>query len=167
MNTFFVIGFMGCGKSYRGRIWAERYGLAFFEMDDLIEAAEGKTIGAIFEADGEMYFRQKERDILKTLAEKENCIVSTGGGTPCFFDNMQVMNDTGTTIYLKASPQLLAQRLLPEKAKRPLIKDIPDDELESYIAEKLADRVPYYEQAAVVLDAAEITQASLKALFRK
>jgi shikimate kinase len=167
MNTFFLVGFMGCGKSYWGKIWAEAYGLSFYETDELVEAATGKTIAEIFEADGEMYFREKESAILKALTEKSNCIVSTGGGAPCFFNNMGLMKDNGTTIYLKAPPQLLAQRLVTEKAKRPLIKSIPDNELESFIAERLAARIPYYEMATVVLDAAELTAASMEHLVKK
>jgi shikimate kinase len=167
MNTFFIIGFMGCGKSYQGKKWAQAYGLPFYETDELVEAAEGKTIAAIFETEGEMYFREKERAVLQTLVEKGNCIVSTGGGTPCFFDNMQLMNDTGTTIYLKASPQLLAQRLMKEKAKRPVIRNIDDASLEIFIAVKLEERTPYYEQAAVVLDAAEIAPVLPEHLFEK
>jgi shikimate kinase len=154
MNVFFVVGFMGCGKSYWGRIWAEAYGMSFYETDELIETAEGKTIAAIFETHGEAYFRKKENEILVTLAEKSNCIVSTGGGTPCFFDNMQLMNKYGTTVYLKAAPQLLAQRLMPEKAKRPIICNIADAELEAFIAAKLDERKYFYEQAELLLDAA-------------
>jgi shikimate kinase len=167
MNVFFVVGFMGCGKSYWGRIWAEAYGMSFYETDELIETAEGKTIAAIFETHGEAYFRKKENEILVTLAEKSNCIVSTGGGTPCFFDNMQLMNKYGTTVYLKATPQLLTKRLMPEKAKRPIICNIADAELEVFIAAKLDERKPFYELAELVLDAAEITSASLEHLIKK
>jgi shikimate kinase len=167
MNTFFVVGFMGCGKSYWSKIWAEVYGLSFYDTDELIETEEGKTIADFFEADGEMYFREKERKILETLAGKDNCIVATGGGMPCFFDNMQLMNDNGTTIYLKASPQLLAQRLMKEKAKRPVIRNIDNAALEIFIAVKLEERTLSYEQATVVLDATEITRDSLGHLMRK
>ncbi len=167
MNTFFIVGFMGCGKSYYGRIWAEAHGLCLYETDSMIEAAEGKTIAAIFEAEGESYFRQKEKEILWSLSGRDNIIVSTGGGTPCFFDNIQWMNEHGTTIYLKASPQLLVQRLLTEKSKRPLIKNIPDNELEQFISERLMVRVPYYEQAAYVMHADEVTPLSLEHLVKK
>jgi shikimate kinase len=165
MNTFFLIGFMGCGKSHWGRVWAAAYNLSFYETDALMETATGKTIAAIFEAEGEAYFRQKEKETLELLSVNKNCIISTGGGTPCFNNNMHMMNECGTTIYLKASPQLLTERLLGEKAKRPLIRNVADDNLETFIAAKLAERTPFYEQAKLVLDAATANAASLQLLI--
>jgi shikimate kinase len=165
MNTFFVLGFMGCGKSYWSKKWADKYGLTFIEMDDVIATNEGKSIAAIFEQDGEAYFRQKERDVLHAVAAADNCIISTGGGTACFFDNMQLMNESGTTIYLQAAPRLLAQRLVKEKTKRPIISNIADNDLEVFIAAKLAERTPFYEEAKVVLDAAAAQESSLEGLL--
>jgi shikimate kinase len=153
MPIFFLIGFMGAGKSYRGRQWAAAAGWRFVELDALLEVEAGKPIARIFAEEGEAYFRQRESALLKTCGGGQPTVVATGGGTPCFFDNMAWMNSHGTTIYLKASPALLAQRLQPEKEQRPLLHGIGDHELEQFIAQKLADREPFYNQAEIVVDA--------------
>jgi shikimate kinase len=152
MNIFFLIGFMGAGKSYWGRRWAEAANLRFVELDALVEAGAGKPVARIFAEEGEAFFRQRESEMLKTLAGQGGTVVATGGGTPCFFDNMDWMNAHGTTVYLKAAPALLAQRLVHEKAQRPLLHGIHDMDLEAFIARKLAEREPFYNRAQVVVD---------------
>ena len=118
-NRIFLIGFMGSGKSSTGKKLANLLHFDFFDTDTEIERITGKTISQIFATDGEDFFREKEREIIAELSQKDNVVVSTGGGTPCFFDNMQLMNQTGLTIYLHANPKMLKQRLITNKKQRP------------------------------------------------
>ena len=96
----FLTGFMGSGKTYWGRIWSRQLGLDFYDLDELIEKKEGKTISTIFEKEGEDHFRKLEATALKAFAETENGIIACGGGTACFNDNMQWMNEQGVTVFL-------------------------------------------------------------------
>jgi len=148
----FLIGFMGCGKSYWGKRLADRLNLPFIDLDDFIVAQSGKNMVDIFAEKGESGFRTVEKQALHALATFDTAIVATGGGTPCFFDNMVWMNQIGTTIYLKASPTLLADRLQHEKEFRPLLATIPDLELERFIEKKVAERSAFYSQAIIVMD---------------
>ena len=150
----FLIGFMGSGKSYWGRRLADAWQMPFVDLDERIVAEQGKSIPEIFQEQGEAAFREMERAALHALAQFPPAIVATGGGTPCFFDNMDWMNSRGLTIYLKASPALLAARLLPEKKRRPLLANIPDSALEAFIAQKLEERMPFYNLAQKVVDVA-------------
>ncbi len=142
---------MGTGKSYWGKRWAAAHGLTFYDLDTCIEEAAGATISQIFEQHGEAYFREKEREVLHRFEGKDRFILSTGGGTPCYFDNMHWMNGQGKTIYLHTPVSVLKERLMKEKAHRPLIRALKEDELESFIHNKLAERSVYYQQASVIL----------------
>jgi len=153
----FLVGFMGSGKTHWGKLWSSQHKLSFIDLDDLIEEQQGKAIRTIFEEKGEEYFRQIESEVLHSLKNKENIIVASGGGTPCFHNNMKWMNENGTTVYLKATPAQLAQRLIKEKQKRPVIMNTSDDKLEEFIAEKLNERESFYEQAEVILEEAKAT----------
>ncbi len=148
----FLIGFMGCGKTYWGRILAEKIGLPFLDLDDWISNNSGQSIAHIFSEKGEPGFRVMERDALQALAALPASIIATGGGTPCFFDNLDRMNEIGTTIYLKTPPTLLAERLRHEKEFRPLLAEVQDGDLHDFIAKKLEEREPYYRRAMVVLE---------------
>jgi len=148
---------MGSGKTHWGKLWSSQHKLSFIDLDDLIEEQQGKAIRTIFEEKGEEYFRQIESEVLHSLKNKENIIVASGGGTPCFHENMKWMNENGTTVYLKATPAELAQRLIKEKQKRPVIMNTSDDKLEEFIAEKLNERESFYEQAEVILEEAKAT----------
>jgi shikimate kinase len=112
----FLIGFMGTGKTHWGKIWAAKTGLPFFDLDDVIEEQENKTIAAIFEQDGESYFRQRETAVLQSFSGYQNSIISCGGGTACFNNNMQWMNDNGTTVYLSATAADIIKRVIDERA---------------------------------------------------
>lgn len=158
IGKIFLVGFMGCGKTYWGRKWSQQYKLPFYDLDEEIEKAEKKTIAAIFEKYGEEFFRKVEADAVRSFSEKVNCIIACGGGTPCFADNMLWMNNNGTTVYLSASPQCIYQRLIDEKNKRPLVKNLNGQELLSYIEEKLQERELYYRQASVILQADEMRE---------
>jgi shikimate kinase len=157
----FLIGFMGSGKTHWGSIWAAKSGLPFFDMDDMIEKAENKTIAQIFELHGETYFRQLETKVLHTFTAQDNCIIACGGGTPCFNNNMQWMNKNGTTIYLKATAEEITKRLTNEQEKRPLIKNLNGKELLSFIKTKINEREKFYVTAKIILPVAEINAESI------
>lgn len=138
---------MGCGKSHWGAWAAARLGCPFLDLDEAIVQTEQKTIAAIFDDLGEAGFRAMERRHLHATGLLPPTIVATGGGAPCFFDNMDWMNAHGHTLFIDVPPAVLAKRLLPEQAKRPLIRGVAPDQLENFIAERLAVRLPFYEKA--------------------
>lgn len=147
---FFLIGFMGSGKTHWGSLLAEEFHLPFFDLDKVISDSEQKTISEIFAEKGEEYFRYSEKEALEQLVEKnEKFIISCGGGTPCFFNNIQFMKRKGKVVWLNTNVDILVTRLLKEKNSRPLIRDIPEDELKSYILKKILSRKIYYEQANI------------------
>jgi shikimate kinase len=152
----FLTGFMGSGKTYWGKLWAAQTGMHFFDLDEEIETAEGKTIAGIFEQNGEAYFRQKETDTLKTFAQHHNCIIACGGGAACFNNNMQWMNNNGTTVYLLATANEILQRVVNEQDKRPLIKDFAPADLLAFIENKIQERAVFYNQAKIILPVATI-----------
>jgi len=143
----FLIGYMGSGKSTLGRRLASHLDLQFIDMDHYIEERNCKTIPQIFAEEGETEFRKKERRALEELAEFTDIVIATGGGAPCFFDNIDLMNKTGKTIYLNIDPKILADRLLKSKTERPLIKGKSREELIAFIDETLHKRNEFYMQA--------------------
>lgn len=149
MKRIFLIGYMGAGKTTIGRELAKKLNLDFIDLDLFIQARFQKTVNQLFKYSGESEFRNIERNMLREVGEFENVIISAGGGTPCFFDNMEYMNQSGTTVYLKASADILSSRLSISKEKRPLIKDKNDDELKSFIIDSLYKREPFYTQAKI------------------
>lgn len=147
MRRIFLIGYMGSGKTTLGRALAKELGLQFIDMDSYIETRFCKTISKIFAEKGEDGFREIERRILHEVGDFEDVIISTGGGTPCFFDNVEYMNGQGTTVFLDVPEERLFIRLSIARNNRPLIKDKSDDELRNFITEQLAKRRPHYEKA--------------------
>ena len=158
MLRIYLIGYMGAGKTTIGRQLASKLSLDFIDLDIFIEKRYNKTIGQIFEEYGEAYFRELENSILKEIATFENVIISTGGGTACFFDNIDIMNKNGITIYLETSPAILSKRLYPCRDRRPLIKDKNDEELILYIEANLKNRVSFYEKSHLVFNTDNILQ---------
>ena len=154
---FFLIGFMGSGKTYWGKKWADISGLNFVDLDEIVEKEQEKTIAGIFAEDGEQHFRNLETDALKKFSGKENVIVACGGGTPCFNDNLSWMNENGTSVYLQSSPENILKRLVSEKQKRPLIKHLQQDELFFYITEKIKERELFYNQAKIILNVDDLS----------
>ncbi|HJV76841.1 MAG TPA: shikimate kinase [Paludibacter sp.] len=149
MKRIFLIGYMGSGKTTIGRLLAERLGYSFVDMDAHIEEKQFKTVSQIFAERGEQQFRILEQQCLHEVAEFDNAIISTGGGAPCFFDNMEYMNEHGLTIYLKLTASELAERLEASHANtRPLLANRKGEELCRFIADGLAKREPFYLQAA-------------------
>ena len=144
----FLIGFMGSGKTHWGRLVAEKLDLPFFDLDNVITESEQKNVSNIFAENGEEYFRTKEKAMLEKLVEENpSFVISCGGGTPCFYNNIAFMKRRGRVIWLNTQVDVLVNRLLKERHTRPLIKDIPESELKSFILKKLLSRKVYYEQA--------------------
>ena len=149
----FLIGFMGCGKSTMGHRVAKKLGYGFIDMDHDIEARTGMSVSEIFERHGEAFFREEERAAIERYAGMSDMVVATGGGAPCSGDNMDRLNRTGTTVYLKMSPERIAVRLSSHgREKRPLLRGKNDAEVLAYIRERLPQREPFYAQAALLID---------------
>lgn len=156
MENIFLIGYMGAGKTTAGRELAKALGMEFVDLDHFIQTRYNKTINQLFEEYGEDGFRNIEKNILREIGEFENAVISTGGGTPCFFDNMDYMTKAGITIYLKATPEMLSERLNTCKEKRPLIRDKNEEELYLFVKENLEKREPHYGKASVIFHSDEL-----------
>ncbi len=149
----FLIGFMGAGKSHWGRELSQKLDIPFFDLDEQITSHEGKPINEIFAREGEEYFRLLEKDTLHIITEShDSFVMACGGGTPCYFTNIEYMNQAGTTVWINTATDTLFTRLMAEKDTRPLIRDLDSDQLKNFIGKKYADRRIYYEQADVIMD---------------
>ena len=155
---YYLVGFMGSGKSYLGKLWAALHHLSFYDLDTLIEQKENSSIANIFEQKGEQYFRALESKILKKTETLENAIISCGGGTACFNNNMQWMKNNGTTIFLHASIENLLKNIVQEKLKRPLLANITEDNLEKFIQNKLDERLHYYAASNIILQQTDLNE---------
>lgn len=151
MKSIIIIGYMGAGKTTVGKALAKELGVMFYDLDWYIESRMRKTVKQIFDEIGEEGFRKIERNMLHEVAEFENVVVSCGGGTPCFFDNMDYMNKLGETIYLKASPETLHTHLKMGKGVRPLLLNKTPEEVEIFIREQLKLREPFYNKAKHII----------------
>lgn len=147
MKPLFIIGYMGCGKTTFGKSLAEATGLCFIDLDHFIEKRYASTIPEIFAKHGEDGFRKIERDMLIEVSSSENTIISCGGGTPCFFDNMDIMNNRGTTLWLQTTEECLYNRLTLLRHTRPLLANRTDEEIRDIISLQLAARTPFYSRA--------------------
>lgn len=150
MKPIFITGYMGCGKTTFGRALAEKTGLRFIDLDHYIEERCGATVTEIFASRGEDGFRETERQMLHEAAQGEDVVISCGGGTPCFFDNIDFMNACGVTVWLKATEECLLSRLCRKREKRPLIAGRSDEEIRSIIGKQLESRAPYYSRSQIV-----------------
>lgn len=148
---------MGCGKNFWGTKWSEKMDLDFYDIDQMVELNEGKKIADIFSENGEEYFRNLESMELRNLVTKNNFIAATGGGTPCFNDNITWMNENGTSVYLQSAAENILNRLVSEKEKRPLIKNLQNEELLFYIQEKIKERETFYSQAEIIVNVDELS----------
>ena len=152
MKPLFLVGYMAAGKTTLGRRAAQLLNVEFIDLDAYIESRYRKRISDLFAERGEEGFRKLEKEMLHEVAEFENVVISAGGGTPCFFDNMEYMNRQAMTVYLKASPEVLFRHLQPGRYKRPLLADKTDKEMMEFIVRSLEVREPFYSQAKYILD---------------
>ena len=152
MTRIILIGYMGAGKTTVGKALAKELGIIFYDLDWYIENRMRKSIAQIFEERGEEGFRKIEYNMLHEVAEFENVIISCGGGTPCFFDNMDYLNQQGQVVYLKADPEVLYKHLAMSKNDRPLLRGKSHEQLITFIREQLEKREPYYAKARYILD---------------
>lgn len=160
MKRVYLIGYMGAGKTTVGKVLEKLAGLSFIDLDHYIEGRFHKTVRQIFAEKGEEGFRDIERRMLHEVADFEDVLIATGGGTPCFFDNMEFMKATGMTIYLKVSVDELADRLELCKHTRPVLQGRSGNELKRFISESLQKRDGYYNQASVVYEAEKMLTES-------
>ncbi len=147
----FLIGFMASGKTHCGKLLALRLGYNFIDLDEKIEAERGKSITEIFSSDGEASFRVLEKKMLRSI-EQDNMVISTGGGTACYHDNINFMKDNGLTVFLNPSYEIILERLMSEKGKRPIIDAIPEHEFKNYTRNLFQQRLPFYQNADLTIE---------------
>lgn len=152
MKNVMLIGYMGAGKTSVGKALAKKLGMQFYDLDWYIEERYRKKICDIFAEKGEDGFRKIERLMLHEVAEFENVLLALGGGTPCFYDNMDYLNQCGTTIFLNASPETIIQHLKISHTVRPLLKDKQGQELYDHIQNQLNERLPFYSKAKYTIN---------------
>ena len=156
MKRIFLIGYMGAGKTTLGRPLSRAMNLEFIDLDNFIEARYHKTVKDIFAEVGEEGFRKIEHRSLEEVADYENVVSALGGGTPCFMDNMDIVNRAGISVYLKPTEEVLLRRLIQGKNKRPLLANKSDEEILNFIREQLAWREPYYLRANIVFESSHL-----------
>jgi shikimate kinase len=160
----FLIGFMGSGKTHWGRLLSAKLKLPMRDLDSVIAEKEKRSVSDIFAEKGEEYFRYLEKETLEeVVVEQENFILSCGGGTPCFFNNIELMKKNGKVVWLNTSIEVLRDRLARDQMSRPLIREISADDLKRYIIRKVSERRMYYQQADLVVNEENI---SLEELIR-
>ncbi|MBQ8520857.1 MAG: shikimate kinase [Bacteroides sp.] len=156
MTRIYLIGYMGAGKTTLGKAFARDLGLTFIDLDWYIEERYHKTVQQIFAERSEEGFRDLERRMLHEVSEFEDVVISAGGGTPCFFDNMEYMNSHGDTVFLEAGEEVLFRRLKIAKQQRPLLAQKSDEELKAFIHDALRKRMPHYSKARHTFRADEL-----------
>ena len=172
MTRIFLIGYMGAGKTTLGKAFARSMGLTFIDLDWYIEERFHKTVRQIFAERSEEGFRELEKRMLHEVADFEDVVIATGGGTPCFFDNVEYMNQKGETVFLDVRQEVLFRRLKVAKQQRPLLAQKNDEELKAFIADALGKRLPHYSKAKHVFRADELEdkqqiQQSVEALKKQ
>lgn len=152
MIRVILIGYMGAGKTTVGKELAKSLGVTFYDLDWYIESRMRKSVKQIFDEGGEEKFRRIEHNMLHEVAEFENVVISCGGGTPCFYDNMEYLNQQGETVYLQSQPEVLMQHLKMGKGVRPLLLNKTQEEIKEYITAQLKEREQFYLKAKHVLN---------------
>ncbi len=158
---------MGSGKSYWKQLLAKQLKTGGYDLDFIIESQEERSISEIFKEDGEAYFRKTEAKLLRWFGEKKSFVLATGGGTPCFHENMEWMNQEGITIWLDESIDDLVQRLIPEKDHRPLISHLDKEGIHAFLSQKYTERLPFYAKAKHQLQGNEISLNSFKKIIKQ
>lgn len=144
---------MGAGKTHWGSLLSQKLSIPFFDLDEQVTTHAGRSIPEIFAKEGEEFFRLMEKDVLHIITEShDSFVMACGGGSPCYFNNIEYMNREGTTVWINTPVDILFDRLIKEKDRRPLIKDLSEIQLKNFITRKYADRRIYYEQADVTID---------------
>lgn len=166
-SKIYLIGFMGSGKSTAGRNLASQLNWSFIDLDEKIQKMEEMKIPEIFSIKGESYFRKLETRALQELKSETDTVISTGGGTPCFGDNMDFMLSSGLTIYIKMTPVSLKKRLEGSAEDRPLLREIDSKDLQEYITSKLAEREKWYCRAEIIIDGDNNDLSDLLSLIKK
>jgi len=166
-SKIFLIGFMGSGKSTAGRKLASQLNWSFIDLDEKIQKKEGMKIPDIFSSKGEPYFRKLEAKALQELKSVKETVISTGGGTPCFADNMDFMLSSGLTVYIRMTPLSLKKRLEGSVEGRPLLKEVDMKDLQEYITSKLAEREKWYSRAEIIIDVVNNDLPDLLSLIKK
>lgn len=161
-QPIYIIGFMGSGKTHWGRLLASRLQRTFVDLDQLLEDHEKLSVQQMFEKHGEEWFREKEALALRALIDEENILVSCGGGSPCFHDNMNFMNTTGSTLFLEGSPKFLLANIIKDPEARPLLKNMSEPEMLFFIEKKLEERISFYKQAMLTWNAEELAEENLQ-----
>ena len=156
----FLTGYMGACKTTLGKAFARKLNLPFVDLDWYMEERFHKTVGELFVERGEAGFRELEKNMLHEVGAFEDVVSSTGGGAPCFFDNMDFMNRNGKTVFLNVHPDVLFRRLRVAKQQRPILQGKQDDELKEFIIRALEKRTPFYSQAQYVFNADELEDRS-------
>ena len=161
MKPVFLLGYMGCGKTTLGEELARQMDCRFIDLDAFIEERQGMTVVKIFDEMGENRFRELETEALREVAVMTDVIIACGGGTPCHGDNMELMNQAGTTVWLTTSPERITARLLlpEEKTKRPKINTLPDEGVLPLVEKELQARTPHYQQCQLQFDSTDIETA--------
>lgn len=162
----YLIGFMGSGKTTFGKKLARKMGYDFLDMDKLIEQIEGVSVAELFSVKGETYFRKMESDVLHSTVVHKHAVISCGGGTACYFDNMDWMQEKGITVYLNVKADRLYGRLKTRRAKRPLIAALNDAQLKDYIFQKLSERETFYLQAKLIIDPEKVSAKKASELIK-
>lgn len=160
----YLLGFMGAGKTYTGHRLARRLDFDFLDLDTFIEEAEGASIPVIFSTKGEDYFRETEARCLRETGQFERVVIATGGGTPCYFGNLEWMNENGVTIFLDTSEDILCKRLINSN-KRPLVANKTTSGLTEFITRKLSERRPFYEGTHLCYETRSPVQKVAEDLF--
>ena len=160
MIRIFLTGYMGAGKTTLGKAFARTLNVPFVDLDWYMEERFHKTVGELFAERGEAGFRELERNMLREVGAFENVVISTGGGAPCFFDNMDFMNHCGKTVFLNVHPDVLFRRLRVAKQQRPILQGKEDEELKEFIIQALEKRAPFYSQAQYIFNADELEDRS-------
>ncbi|MFN3951743.1 MAG: shikimate kinase [Thermaurantimonas sp.] len=162
-----LLGYMGSGKTTLGLKLANELKVPFWDLDEVIGQMYGMSVSYMLVKKGEIFFRECEHKALNVVLRNNSYILASGGGTPCYYDNVDTINSQAVSFYLQCSPSVLAQRLLPEKQNRPLLADVEDESLHEYISKHLFERAPYYEQAHHIIDANGDSDAIVKEMLSR
>lgn len=157
MQRIFLVGYMGAGKTTLGEALAAKLALTFIDLDHFIEARQHKTVSQIFASEGETGFRELERKALAEVAQYEDVVVALGGGTPCFFDNMDVIRAAGLVMWLRPTEDVLIRRLMAGRSKRPILAGIEsEEEMRTFVRKQMAQREPFYRRAQILLGSSHL-----------